>query len=146
MSGVEALAAFGIACNVFQTISFGRDAISLIKAIYETGSFDPTLGSRAAFLGAISDELESQLQGLPSSGLSKDQARLLDVTKTCRTVYKCIQDEVKFLSDDAAKGKLAATLKLVAKTSWRKRRLTKLERQLGDVEKMMQAGLLVRIQ
>lgn len=145
MSGVEALAAFGIACNVFQTISFGRDAIGLIKGIYETGSYDPVLGTKGKFLDGISDELESQLQVLEATSLPKDQARLLEITKTCRTINKEIQEEVKFLSDDAAKGKLASTLKLAAKTAWRKRRLNKLERQLGEIEKMMQAGLLVKI-
>ena len=142
MSGVEALAAFGVACNVFQTIGFGRETISLIKAIYQTGSFDPTLSDQAKFL----DDACSELQSLqPLSNPTRDQKRLFEVTTNCLSISKDLQDEIKFISDNGAKGKLTATLKVATKTAWRKRRLNTLERKLGEAEKKMQDGLLVRI-
>ncbi|KAL8377019.1 hypothetical protein RB595_007918 [Gaeumannomyces hyphopodioides] len=44
-----------------------------------------------------------------------------------------------------SRAKLVATLKVAAKTTWRKRRLENLERKLRDAEGLLQTGLLTRI-
>lgn len=47
MSGLEPLAIFGLACNVIQAITFGRETISICKKIYENGSSDGSLAETA---------------------------------------------------------------------------------------------------
>ncbi|KAJ4168988.1 hypothetical protein NW754_010920 [Fusarium falciforme] len=40
MSGMEPLAALGLACNIMQLLSFGGEAISLCRKVYKTGEID----------------------------------------------------------------------------------------------------------
>ncbi|KXH56647.1 hypothetical protein CNYM01_06541 [Colletotrichum nymphaeae SA-01] len=50
MSGLEAL---GLACNIFQVISFGRETASLIKRVYRDGTVDDVLEANAKDLAQL---------------------------------------------------------------------------------------------
>lgn len=142
MAGLETLAAV---CNIFQVISFGRETIDLCKKIYRTGSsVDPELAENAAFFAQIS----SQIHGLDTANpsvRSKDDQQLYEALKKCQVASRDLQDEVDFITGHAYKGSLASTLKIAAKTNWRKRRLGTLERKLDDIQRLVESGLLVRI-
>lgn len=56
-----------------------------------------------------------------------------------------LQDEIAFLLDQNGQGSLRATLKIAAKTNWRKRRLDRMEKALSDAEQLMQTTLLAWI-
>ncbi|KAF2968298.1 hypothetical protein GQX73_g5272 [Xylaria multiplex] len=142
MSGLEAL---GIVCNIFQVISFAHETVSLCKKVYRTGTgVDQELSENAVFL----EKLSSQVGGLDLDALavrSADEQQLLDTLKKCRDVSRDLQEEINFIAEHAKKGSLASTLKIAAKTNWRKRRLEKLERKLNDAQKLMETSLLVRV-
>lgn len=79
MSGAEALAAFGIACNVMQVVGFVQDGVHMSKAIYETGSLDPQLARTTSYLTESSEGLRDSLgHVLP---LGKDEQELLEIAQ-----------------------------------------------------------------
>lgn len=140
MAGLETLAAI---CCIFQVISFSRETISLCKKVYRTGnSVDPELAENRVFLGRIS----SQIHELDTTNVrSRDDQELYDVLKKCQAASRDLQEEVSFITGHAKKGSLASSLKIAAKTNWRKRRLETLERKLGEIQKLVESSLLVRI-
>ncbi|KAI0534097.1 hypothetical protein GGR58DRAFT_484149 [Xylaria digitata] len=142
MSGLETL---GIVCNIFQVISFAHETVTLCKKVYRTGTgVDQEVSENAVFL----EKLSSQVVGLDldAPGVrSADEQQLLDTLKKCRDVSRDLREEINFITEHAKKGSLASTLKIAAKTNWRKRRLEKLERKLNDAQRLMETSLLVRI-
>ena len=143
MTGLETLAAVS---SIFQVISFGRETISLCKKIYRIGSgVDSELVENAAFLGYLSSQIYQLEDTTKATSRTKDDQSLDDILKKCQTSSRDLQEEVGFITGHAKKGSLASTLKVAAKTTWRKRRLDRVERQLGDIQRLVEAGLLVRI-
>ncbi|CAM1508987.1 Fc.00g027260.m01.CDS01 [Cosmosporella sp. VM-42] len=141
MSGLEAL---GVACNIFQVISFTHESISLCKRVYRDGSPCPSLSENSALLGTFSNQIQN-LAPPTKAKWSKDEQQLVDVASRCQKLATDLQEEINFIVGQVKQGSLATTLKIAAKTNWRKRRLDTLEKKLGDVQKLMETGLLVRI-
>ncbi|KAK1533200.1 hypothetical protein CPAR01_09908 [Colletotrichum paranaense] len=113
MSGLEAL---GVAGNIFQVISFGRDTASLIKQVYRDATVDDTLEVNAKELA----QLAAHIQALEGPQLpTKQEDQLLEIAKKVPS--------------------------LAPKANWRKRGLNNLERKLNDAQRLMQSGLLARI-
>ncbi|KAK7419624.1 hypothetical protein QQX98_003215 [Neonectria punicea] len=138
MSGLEAL---GLACNIFQVISFGRETASLIKNVYRDGSVDDALEENAKDLA----DLSSHVQTLTTPNTrNKQERQLLDIAKKCQSVARDLTEEIAFVVGHKKKGSLTATIKVAAKANWRKRRLDNIERKLNDAERLMQSGLLAR--
>lgn len=143
MSGLEAMAALGLACSILQVISFGHDTISRVKQIYQNGTPDGALLENAGHLREVASRIESAQVPSAAASALHDQI-LLTVAKKCETAARDLQEEVKFIVEGAAAGSLGATLKVVVKTNWRKRRLERLEKDLRDAERLMQTGLLAQ--
>ena len=139
MSGLEAL---GVACNIFQVISFGHETINLCKRVYQNGSPCCDLSDNAAQLNAFSSQIKKF--SIPSKPTREDQ-QLHNVASKCQKVSADLLEEIVFITGHTKKGSLKATLKVAAKTNWRKRRLDTLEKKLADVQRLMETGLLVRI-
>lgn len=59
MSGLESLAALGLACNILQLVDVGRQTISFIKLVYSNGSIDDKLEDNAALLVDISAQIKA---------------------------------------------------------------------------------------
>ncbi len=142
-TGLETLAAVS---SIFQVISFSRETISLCKKVYRTGSgVDPELAENAAFLGHLSSQIYQLEDTTKATSRTKDDQQLDHILKKCQASSRDLQEEVGFITGHAKNGSLASTLKVAAKTTWRKRRLDRVERQLGDIQRLVEAGLLVRI-
>ncbi|OHF03273.1 hypothetical protein CORC01_01326 [Colletotrichum orchidophilum] len=139
MSGLEAL---GLACNIFQVISFGRETASLVKRVYRDGSVDDALEANAKDLAQLASHVQTlEVPKTPS----KQEHQLLEIAKKCQAVARDLTEEIAFIVGHKKKGSLAATIKVAAKANWRKRRLDTMERKLNDAERLMQSGLLGRI-
>ncbi|KAK1458230.1 hypothetical protein CMEL01_15577 [Colletotrichum melonis] len=139
MSGLEAL---GVADNIFQVISFGRDTASLIKQVYRDATVDDALEVNAKELA----QLAAHIQALEGPQLpTKQEDQLLEIAKKCQAVARDLAEEIAFILGHKKKGNLAATIKVAPKANWRKRRLNNLERKLNDAQRLMQSGLLARI-
>lgn len=144
MSGLEPLAALGLACNIFQLIEVGRDTIKLAKAIYQssTPSIDKELEENAIVLDNISREVKSAQRPTRPSKLEQ---QLLVTAERCSSAARDLEEEVRFLLGNAKQNQLASTLKAVAKTTWRKRRLDRLKKSLEEAENLMKTTLLAQI-
>lgn len=144
MSGLEALAALGLACNIFQVISFGHESISLLKKVYQDGTLDTPDSFHAEKLGEIAKDI--QKVDVPEP-VSKEDQQLLDVANKCREVATALQKEIAFLDDRAQKGSqhLRNAIKAAVKKGLRKRRLEKLEHELDEYETLMQSSILAKV-
>ncbi|ETS80322.1 hypothetical protein PFICI_07851 [Pestalotiopsis fici W106-1] len=142
MSGLEPLAALGLACNVLQVVEVGLQTINLIKVVYQGGSIDDALEQNAVILANISREVKKSKQ---PAKCPKHEQQLIAAAERCSTAARDLTEEIQFLVGSAKKGSLASTLKVVARTSWRRRRLERLKENLDSAEKLMNTGLLVRI-
>ncbi|KAF9871721.1 hypothetical protein CkaCkLH20_10919 [Colletotrichum karsti] len=139
---MESIAALGLACNIFQVISVGHETIRLVKDIYNKGSIESPLAEYSVSLRDISSHISTF--ELPQKA-PQYQKQLKENAAKCYAVARDLAEEISFLLAEKAKGDLLKTLKTVAKTTWRKRRLERFERQLKDLEKQMQSGLLTRL-
>lgn len=94
MSGLEALAALGLACNIFQVISFGRETLGLVKSVYRDGTFDKSLTYKITAIQEVASNIIDV--NIPQQG--KQEKKLVDVTKKCSGVARGMEsDGVKCL-------------------------------------------------
>lgn len=144
MSGLEPLAALGLACNILQLVEVGCKTIKLAKDIYQSSSpaVNQALQDHAALLNTISGEVKAAQRPANPSRIDR---QLLTTADKCFTAARDLQEEVHFLLSNAKQNQLAATLKVVAKTTWRRRRLNRLKESLEGAEKMMRETLLAQI-
>jgi len=141
---MEALAVFGIACNVIQVINFAHETTSLCKRVYQTGSLDCNLAENGLRLGELSRALAEQLS-THSQPLTRSDKALLDIANKCTEAARNLCDEVAFLSLPKDKPSLRAVVANTAKTAWRKRRLERLEKNMVNYQKTMEMGVLLRV-
>ncbi|KAK1507571.1 hypothetical protein CTAM01_02683 [Colletotrichum tamarilloi] len=154
MSGLEGIAGLSLACNVMQLISFGHEAISMCRRVYESGSPEPGLSEHAESLKAVCDGLEKSLgkrptpvaTAAPTAAATRAptmEKRLLDLAAKCVKNARDLEEEMKFLSPSQP-GKLRA-LVAAPKILWRKRRLERLKGNLDDAQKVMDTSILERL-
>lgn len=141
MSGLEPIAALGLACNILQLVELGKKTIDRIKTIYQGGKPDEELEQGAAAL----EELVSQVKKGSQPGKKKYEEILLKSAATCATAASDLREEVRFLSENAKKGSLVSALKVTTRVAWRQRRLERLERNLDAAEQRMQTSLLAQV-
>ncbi|KAJ0305294.1 hypothetical protein COL5a_008918 [Colletotrichum fioriniae] len=154
MSGLEGIAGLSLACNVMQLISFGHEAISMCRRVYESGSPEPGLSEHAESLKAVCDGLEKSLGKRPMPAPAPAPAaaavraptmekRLLDLAAKCIKNARDLEEEMKFLSPSQP-GKMGA-LVAAPKILWRKRRLERLKGNLDDAQRLMDTSILERL-
>lgn len=146
MSGLEPLVALNLACNIFQTVSFGREIIGIAKQVYQNGSLDDAVYSYASDLRGVTDGIRGvRPKGPSTDALSPQEKRLLKVSDACYGSARDLQEEVSFIAQHARQGSLLAAIKVAAKTNWRKRRLDRMESELCRAESVLQTSLLDQI-
>lgn len=141
MSGLEPIAALGLACNILQLVELGCKTIDRIKSIYQGRNPDKELDDNAAALAILSDEVKKHT----GPGSKKYEKVLLESAQKCSTAAQDLREEVRFILGNAKQGSLASALKVASKVTWRKRRLDRLKGSLEQAEKQMQSGLLTQI-
>lgn len=142
MSGLEGIAALSLAANILEIISFGSKAVKLCKTVYSGESFSKDLKQNAEFLKDIASQI--QAVNTPIS-TSRNDKPLIEVSMKCQKTANDLVDELKFLDGHIRKGSLVATLKVAAKTTWRKRRLDKLGKDLQHIQGQMDSVLITRL-
>ncbi|KAF3070671.1 hypothetical protein GL218_00238 [Daldinia childiae] len=140
MSGLEALS---IACNIMQVISFAHETIDFCKEIYHGGSLNDYNQQSIVSLVELSRQLQTRFQKAKSK--TAEETQLANIAQKCNVAARALQEEVKFLESRHAKGNLAATIKIVVKTYWRKSRLERLEKSLRNHQNTMESYLLARV-
>ncbi|KAK3358271.1 hypothetical protein B0T24DRAFT_609923 [Lasiosphaeria ovina] len=143
---MEPLATLSVACNVMQVISFGLEAVSLCKRVYERGHPEPELVSHSSSLHELATALFHELGSCQkmAAGWKKDDKALLAIAARCADAANALKEEADFLAPRDPK-QLSHVIKAAAKTVWRKRRLERLEKELSRSQGVMETYLLATI-
>ncbi|KAI0480489.1 hypothetical protein GGR56DRAFT_275554 [Xylariaceae sp. FL0804] len=137
MSGLEGL---GLACSIFQVVSFAREVISVARKIYHDGAFDASLDEKASYLNSVAASIPSQRL---SPAQSPEYQQLFDVSRSCREAAEALRREVTRISTTSTTG-TTRTICLTVKAIRGRRKIEKLEQKLAQIERVMQTGLLER--
>ncbi|RMJ05304.1 hypothetical protein CDV36_014041, partial [Fusarium kuroshium] len=142
MAGLEAVAAFALACNVMQVVEAGYKTVSTCKHIYQTGQPDPALDDYGRQLRDISDALETQLNKT-TGPLSPDDTRLRDLAARCATIANGLLDQIASVSKSAGKRTIGSSIRLAIKSRFKQSDLNRWERDLEKAQSTMETQLLV---
>lgn len=146
MSGLEPIAALGLACNTLQVIGVGLETARIVKQVYQNGELDPALKEHARILDDLSCRIRLDIAAVPAVNSKTQDKQLLKLAEKCQRAGRDLREEVNFLNGPPSRATLVATLRIAAKTIWRKRRLDKLNQTLKGAEGVLRTGLLTRIQ
>jgi hypothetical protein len=144
MSGLEPLAALGLACNVMQVIDFACETTSACRAIFRTGTPNPSFTSATAHMTKALEDLNRFLDSSPKSS-NLDEQELLDVAKESLAVASDLKAEVGKISNEASKGKYSSAISGALKVKFRKGKIEKLEQSLAAHQKVLETQILIRI-
>lgn len=142
MSGLEAVAAFALACNIMQVVESAYKTVGACKRIYQTGEPDPALGDYGGQLRGISDALGTQLKNAVGP-LSQDDTRLRDLAVRCTTIANGLTDQIASVSKSAGKRTISSSMRLAVKSRFKQGDLTRWEKDLAKVQSVMETQLLV---
>ncbi|RSL45367.1 hypothetical protein CEP54_014284 [Fusarium duplospermum] len=142
MSGLEAVTAFALACNVMQVVEAGYKTVGTCKRIYQTGQPDPALDDYGGQLRDISSALETQLNKT-TGPLSLDDIRLRDLATRCTTIANGLLDQIASVSKSAGKRTFGSSIRLAIKTRFKQGDLNRWEKDLAKAQSTMETQLLV---
>lgn len=144
MSGVEALAVFGIVCNVMQVIGFVKDGAHMAKTIYNTKSLDPKLAQTTEYIKEGLEKLKDSLEkGRP---LVQDEEELLDIANGSLETAENLKAELDKIAGTLAKGKYSAAVQGWLKAAaGGKKRIERLEKEMHDRQMILESRLIARI-
>jgi septal ring factor EnvC (AmiA/AmiB activator) len=141
---MEAIAAFGLACNVIQVVSFGLEVASKSKEIQQKGStievqdYEDTSKELADVINA----LDSSIKNAPSP-LTKDDHDLQALSRNCSKAATDLQAELQKLS--ARNQRRRGTLSKTLITLTRGGAIQGLHKRLREYERVLNTRLLVRL-
>ena len=141
MSGAESLAALGLACNVFQMISFASDVCKATKMFYESGALDPACARAAQSLTRVYADIETYTM---SHHLTLAEQEAMKIAKDCRETVMILMPEVDRQMASGTKGSLAKALVAGFQNAItpRLRRVEKFKQQLAAYQKALETRLL----
>ncbi len=145
MSGLEALAAFGLACNVLQVINFVQEGVQIGKTIYDTGCLDPNLADTTDCLTRGLDGLKKSLE-TATKPLNRDEQGLLDIAQSCLDIGSVLKNELDKIAGIASKGRQSAALRGWLKMIMGgKKKIENMEKAMFSRREVLENQLLLRI-
>jgi rubrerythrin len=142
---MEAIAALGLACNVMQLISFGRETIQVARHAHTAGTVEEDLADKAAHLSTLGLMVEDSLQSAMKPQ-TKAQRDLQEAGRKCRQAAAELGDEIaKLCPEPGEKTSAFRAVKTSVKVMGRKSRLKKLEEMMLHWGKVIDSGLLLQI-
>ncbi|RSM10903.1 hypothetical protein CDV31_007031 [Fusarium ambrosium] len=144
MSGMEPLAALGLACNIMQLLSFGGEAISLCRKVYKTGEIDPSLKDYSSQTAKICESLSDNLTQRQLD-LGPDASSLQQRAIICKAAADKLNHELELLTPTKGASGWRRGLTAPIKAMRRKRHLSELEKDLNNLKSGLDTQLLVRI-
>ncbi|KAJ4201608.1 hypothetical protein NW767_006695 [Fusarium falciforme] len=142
MPGLEAVAAFALACNVMQVVEVAYKTVGTCKRIYQTGQPDPALDDYSSQLRDVSNALETQLSKAVGP-LSSDDSRLRDLAVQCTTIANGLLDQIASVSKSAGKKTIGSSIRLAIKSMLKQNDLNRWEKDLARSQSAMETQLLV---
>lgn len=144
MSGMEPLAALGLACNIMQLLSFGGEAISLCRKVYKTGEIDPSLkdysGQTAKICENLNDTLTQRQLNLEPDALALQQRATM-----CKAAADRLNRELELLTPTIGASGWRRGFTAPIKAIRHKHHLSELEKDLDNLKSGLDTQLLVKI-
>ena len=138
----EALAALGVACNVFQVISFCHEVVGVAVKIRQKGTADESLAQNASRIEALANQLDISIQNSVQvkSTVSPAQQELSSIAKDCSLIAKRLTVEL----DKISKSRGGTVIK-TARTVFAKSKLEKLESSMQQHQRTLNSRILVQL-
>ncbi|KAI8714865.1 NACHT domain-containing protein [Fusarium sp. LHS14.1] len=139
MSGFEAL---GLACCVFQTISFTRETANVCKAIYQGQKTpDSMLEENATAMIQAADEVKASCRLVSTP----EEKSLANIAEKCAEAAKNLETEVQKITKLHKKGDFPSAMRARARSLWKKREIEELDDTLHRYTGTMQTLLINQI-
>ena len=144
---MDPLTALSLACNVIQIVSFSHEIFTLANQIAKDGSPDANLAENATHLSELSQNLQDSLQSQKAKSLTEQQQRLQKVAQKCLKASKDLTEELdKITWKPGPEGSNSKTQRKAVsqawKTWWRKSKIEKLQKEMAEIERIMQSSIL----
>lgn len=144
---MEAIAAFGLACNVIQVVDFGLKIASKFREIYDEGRTieHQDLDYTSKHLAEINEKLSASIQNARTNKpLTKDDHELQDLAVKCARSARDLRDELDKLKISGRHGKRAAVFKAF-KSIRRNDAINKIRDRLCEYERVLDTRMLPRL-
>lgn len=144
---MEAIAAFGLACNVIQVVDFGLKTASKCRQIYKEGATIEVqdLENTSKNLAEVSRDLDAAIRRAQAAKpLKKEDHELQDLSVKCSKIAGDLQVELQKLSSESKQSKRASLIKTF-KTISRKGTIDDLYKRLSEYERVLNTRLLARL-
>ncbi|KAK0721162.1 hypothetical protein B0H67DRAFT_644313 [Lasiosphaeris hirsuta] len=141
---MEALAAFGLACNVMQTIQFTTEVSAAYKSLFRNGAAEPGLEKLVERSEQLYKSLNDSL--LHAQPLNRDEHELVLVARDCLDAADELKEEVAKLTRRTTKGRrLASLTRAFEMRMVRQGKVDKLKTRMANHQKVLETRLLVRV-
>lgn len=143
---MDAIAAFGLACNVVQVVHYSIDVVSMCRELYREGSLSKYdhLEHMTNQLIGLRNALDSPTaQGNQNIGQCQDQA-LLDLAENCSTTAKELFGELQKLKINGHPNK-RQVIRKSASSIWKKSSIEKIQTRLDEYRKILDSRILIGI-
>lgn len=141
---MEAIAIFGIACNVMQTISFAHEAVKVARDMRHGGSMDSILEYNTSHLNTCILNLKQQLEN-GAQPITQDCRTLLDIASGSLTTGTAISTELAKIRELSQKSSVHAAMAWFKTITVVKRRLKDLDETMRARQRILETQLLTRI-
>ena len=143
---MDAIAAFGLACNVVQVVNFGMDVVSICRELYRGGSLSKYdhLEDMTNHLIGLRDALDSPTaQGKQNLRKCQDPA-LLDLAGKCSTTATELFAELQKLKINGSPKK-RQVISRSARSLWKQSSINKIQTRLDEYKKILDSRILIGI-
>ena len=144
----ESLAVLAVACNILDIITATGKACSLLREVHKHGALPAhdELSSTAAFLDTNVQTLTESLRDPsdPSKLLQADDKGLTDLASKCQTLARELKSKLAALKVNDVDSRSHRWAKL-SKTVLQRGKIYDLHRRWEELQRAVNAGLLVRL-
>ncbi|KAN0117028.1 hypothetical protein V8E51_003005 [Hyaloscypha variabilis] len=144
----EALAAFGLACNVMQVIGCAIDICHVYHVMSEKGSVDPLLASKSDSLRVLSDDLGNSISDGSNNPHHSVQDRkrcqeLRKIAKDCQETSEALLQELLKIAPRSQSPFHKATASV--KAFWHGSKISRMEKEMKSCEDTMTSKIMVHL-
>lgn len=141
MSGFEAL---GLACNIFQTISFACETVKFCRDVYNGQKTpDSHLETQATAMMEAAQKIESSYES--RRNMTTPEKRLLKISRECIATAKKLESMVQSITKLHKKGNFISALNARVKSLWKHNDIESIDKALQGYVNTMQVLLIDRI-
>jgi len=140
---MEALVAFGIACNVMQTIKFTIETADGVKKLFRGGSANPELSQFVNRSVDVYTRLEHSFNQFRPQKV--EEYELAGMAEDCLASSNKLRAELLKLVRPTARGSLIRSMVGGFRVKMSEGKIQELKRDMQNYQKVLELGLLARV-